>query len=378
MPFRTTSAGRCLHRGRLKFLVLTLAFSCVAMAADDKAAVTVMTRNMDSGTDLLLIFAATTPATFTAAMAATYAEVKASNIPQRAGRLADEIALTQPDLIGLQEATLWRTGALGNSQATTVLYDQLQLLMDALAQRHLHYSLVAVQSLVDAQAPDPLDAINLRITDRNAVLVRSDVPPGHLDVLDVQSQFYTAAYNISSPILGEVHNPRGFIAADVRVRGTRFRFVTTHLESVNPDPASTAAQVAQANELIAAMSSSSEPVILAGDFNANADPGPDHTPTAGNLLAAGFLDVWRVAHPLAIGSTWPLFFEDQLAGVPVVPFERIDLIFARSTDILDVEQTGTNPPYGSDHAGVVANLLPEMQPRTTCRARSLTCLAESR
>ena len=43
----------------------------------------------------------------------------------------------------------------------------------------------------------------------------------------------------------------------------------------------------------------------------------------------------------------------------MTPFERIDLIFGRATQILDVEQTGHTPIYASDHVGVVANLLPE-------------------
>jgi endonuclease/exonuclease/phosphatase family metal-dependent hydrolase len=359
MMHRITVAAACLRVRLLTVILLVLTLSCSALAANDKTAVKVMTRNMDSGTDLLLIFAATDFPSFVSAMAATYAEINASNLPRRASRLADEIASSQPDLIGLQEVTLWRKGPLGNSAATVVLYDQLQLLLDELAQRNLHYSVVAVQSLVDAQAPDFADGINLRITDRNAVLVRSDLPPGHLDILNVQAQRYTAVYNIVNPILGAISNPRGFIAADVKIRGSRFKFVTTHLESVSPDPMSITVQVAQANELIAALSSQTEPVILGGDFNANADIGPDHTATTVNLVAAGFVDAWRTAHPSEPGSTWPLFLEDQFAGTPVTPFERIDLIFGRYTHILDVEQTGLTPVYASDHVGVAANLLPD-------------------
>jgi endonuclease/exonuclease/phosphatase family metal-dependent hydrolase len=343
----------------LTTILLTLTMSSLALAANDNTAVKVMTRNMDSGTDLLFIFAATDFPSFVSAMAATYAEVNASNIPLRAGRLADEIAATQPDLIGLQEVTLWRKGPLDNSAATDVLYDQLQLLMAALAQRNLHYSLVAVQSLADQQAPDFADGINLRLTDRNAVLVRSDLPPGHLAVLSVQAQRYAAELSATSPILGVLSNPGGFIATDVKIRGTRFRFLTTHLQSVTPDPTSITVQVQQAGELIGAVSSVTDAVILAGDFNANADSGPDHTATTENILAAGFLDAWRTAHPSEIGSTWPLFLEDQFAGTPVAPFERIDLIFGRATQILDAQQTGLTPVYGSDHVGVVATLLPE-------------------
>src|SRR5438132_7758680 len=115
---RITGAGEYLRIRLLIAIMLTLVLSCSALAANDKTAVKVMTRNMDSGTDLLFVFAAIDVPSFISAMAATYAEINASNIPLRAGRLADEIASTQPDLIGLQEATLWRTGPLDNSPAT--------------------------------------------------------------------------------------------------------------------------------------------------------------------------------------------------------------------------------------------------------------------
>lgn len=61
------------------------------------------------------------------------------------------------------------------------------------------------------------------------MLVRGDMPPGHLNILNVKAQRYTAALSITNPILGTLPNPRGFIAAEVKIRGTRFEFVTTHL-----------------------------------------------------------------------------------------------------------------------------------------------------
>lgn len=44
--------------------------------------------------------------------------------------------------------------------------------------------------------------------------------------------------------------------------------------------------------------------------------------------------------------------EDIFAG-PSSPFERIDLIFARNLEILDVGVVGNIPLFPSDHAGVV-------------------------
>src|SRR5438309_1556053 len=86
---------------------------------------TVMTQNVDDGTDFGPIFGALTLATLTTVVADTYSEVQASNIPERAATLAGEIAATQPDVVGLQEASLWRTGPSGGP-ATTVTFDALQ------------------------------------------------------------------------------------------------------------------------------------------------------------------------------------------------------------------------------------------------------------
>jgi hypothetical protein len=83
MMHRITCAANNLRVRLLTPIVLTLSLCCSGLAANDKTAVKVMTRNMDSGTDLLFIFAATNFPTFVAAMAATYAEINASNIPRR-------------------------------------------------------------------------------------------------------------------------------------------------------------------------------------------------------------------------------------------------------------------------------------------------------
>jgi hypothetical protein len=95
--------------------------------------VTVMTQNMDEGTDFRLVLTATSFSGLEAAVGATYQEVQASNIPERAAAVAQEIGEAQPALVGLQEATQWLTGSPGSPQATTVVYDQLQSLLDALA-----------------------------------------------------------------------------------------------------------------------------------------------------------------------------------------------------------------------------------------------------
>ena len=356
------SAGR--RCAGTMFLVAAWALLCSWNAmADNPHVVTVMTRNMDAGTDLNYILAATDQASLLTGTAATLAEVKASGIPARASRLADEIAANKPDLIALQEVTLWRTGPLLEPPAVEVLYDQLDLLMAELANRKLHYGIVAVQSLLDAEAPVPTEGIDLRLTDRNVILARIDLPASQFDISNVQTHRYNAFFQFGSPLLGEFVEPAGWMSADVEILKSKFRFVNTHLESTSV-PQGGQIQLAQVDELLAALASPGMPVILAGDFNANAEPGPEFTGAVRKIVLARFPDSWSWANPGDPGYTWPLFGEDQVSG-PATANERIDLIFTggdiplwfgRDPNVLSAERTGTTAPWASDHAGVVVKV----------------------
>ena len=101
---------------------------------DNGRLLNVMTRNMFIGTDFGPILTATTFDQFASEVAIAYLHVQQSNIPERAAALAKEIRAKQPDLVGLQEASIWRTGPLFGA-ATTVTYDALQSLLDELAAR---------------------------------------------------------------------------------------------------------------------------------------------------------------------------------------------------------------------------------------------------
>jgi endonuclease/exonuclease/phosphatase family metal-dependent hydrolase len=352
-----------MNRRRLSgalFLAAAWPLLTTSALADNPHVIKVMTRNMDAGTDLNYILAATDQETLLAGTAATLNEVKASDIPARASRLADEIATHQPDLIALQEVTLWRIGPLMQPPATEILYDQLDLLMTELAKRKLHYGVVAVQSLLDAEAPVPSELVDLRMTDRNVILARTDLPHSQFDITDVQSHRFSTIFSFGSPLLGEFVEPMGWIAVDLKVMQSKIRFVNTHLESTNV-PGGGTIQVAQLEELLGSVNAPGFTVILAGDFNANAEMGPEHTGAVQKIVAAGFSDAWASVNPGVPGYTWPLFGEDQASG-PAQPNERIDLIFTggdiqrwfgRDSNVISVELTGTSAPWASDHAGVV-------------------------
>ena len=116
-----------MFRKMIVMVVLVAALVSMGLAASGPR-ITVMTRNMDAGSDFGAIFAATDDTSFAMGVALTLAQVKASNVPARAASLADEVKAAKPDLISLQEVSLWRTGDIMQPPAVTVLYDQLDLL----------------------------------------------------------------------------------------------------------------------------------------------------------------------------------------------------------------------------------------------------------
>src|SRR2546430_892248 len=96
----------------------------------------VMTRNMDTGSDFGFVLGATDQLGVLLGIRATYQEILASDIPERADGIAAEIQTIHPDLVALQEITTLSTGPYGGP-ATTVVANQLQSLMAALRRRGL-------------------------------------------------------------------------------------------------------------------------------------------------------------------------------------------------------------------------------------------------
>ena len=327
-----------------------------AAAAGHERQVTVMTRNLFVGTDLTPIFTAPTLPQLVGATTTAFLEVQATSFPERADSIADEIAATRPDVVGLQEAMLIRTDVPADGQATpaeTVAYDYLETLLAALAVRGLDYEAVAVVTNADNELPTAL-GFDVRATDRDAILVNRDRRP-RLKVSNAQAGNFFVRVTFQT-ILGPVPFPRGWTSIDVKLRGQRFRVVNTHLEGF-----SAAVQVAQGAELLSGPAGSTLRTLLIGDFNSRADG--TGTPTYGILRAAGFADAWSDVHPGDPGLT--CCWETHLLS-PVPPFdERIDLVLARGSfaalraEIVGEDAVADRTPSGlfhSDHAGVVATL----------------------
>lgn len=340
-------------------LCLTLAVTALGFAAGP-APVKIMTQNMDAGTDLNFAVAellGILPAGVGVEL--TYNEILSADIPGRTALLAARVADKKPDLLALQEATLWRTGTSVDT-ATTVLFDQLQLLLSGLAADGVPYDIVAVNTLKDVAFPKASGGA-LRITDRDVLLIRAGLRPPAFHLSDLHANTFDAVYSI-----GGLQIPSGWISVMVHTGNRHFRLVNTHLQNAVPfDPSAAAVQTAQADQLIHELRNSTVPVVIAGDFNSDAigGSGPDNTPTAALILAAGYLDTWTVAGG-GPGPTWPLYLEDHFPPPffgHAFPFERIDLIFSQGLSVISVERVLAPGPaanifpfFASDHAGVLA------------------------
>ncbi len=333
--------------------VFVLGVAAAPASADSgRRVIKVMTYNMDAGTDFGYFF---TPGyDLQAAAAATIAEVEADNFVGRAGLLADKIRAEKPDLVSLQEVTIWDFVLTETGARVDLVADQLDLLTAALKKRHLPYMVVAVQWLTNLQLPLG-NGTSFHFLDRNVILARTDCEEG-LELSNVQSGNYQADVTL----LGFFRQVNGWMSVDVNLRGRTMRLFATHLETAVSAEDQT--QMLQGSELIGIMNQSPYPVVLAGDLNSDLsglDHGPDLTPTASWIVDAGYADCWTAWHAAGEGLTWSLFREDIYTQYPPpwpIPSERIDLIFAKGLGVLNAKTVGTVAPFPSDHAGVVATL----------------------
>jgi endonuclease/exonuclease/phosphatase family metal-dependent hydrolase len=340
-----------------------------------------MTRNLYLGADLAPAIGAPSLDAFVAATGQILREVSANDFPTRAKGLAKEILTEKPDLVGLQEVALWRTGppSLAPLQtgpsATTVRYDYLQLLLDQLNKGPDRYEVAVVQNEFDLEAPGdengipgdgpaaqgiPNAEINGRLTMRDVILVRRGAG---VQTANPQSGNFKTL--LAVPILGQpLTIKRGWTALDAKVRGSGwFRFVNTHLEAFDPAALVPSIRSLQAGELVApgGPATGSLPVVLVGDLNSDDDtvePGDQQAYQA--LLNAGFVER-STADPLGCCLRSSLLAEG--AGGSVADFDhQVDHVMTNDPSDIGLrysDVTGLLPVNGfwdSDHAGLFSSL----------------------
>jgi endonuclease/exonuclease/phosphatase family metal-dependent hydrolase len=296
-----TALGRRVGLLVALVVVALAGFAAVAQAKPKPAKpkgteVTVMTRNLYLGADLTPAINSTSIQSFIEATGEIFRTVDASNFPVRAKGLAEEILEQEPDLVGLQEAALWRTAEpsllavkSGIPTATTVKYDFLAELLKQLNKKGKTYRAVVVNPEFDFEAPadyngQPHDGpgggspgllenaeINARLTMRDVILAQ--VGAG-VHTSNPQSGHY--AHLLVEKVAGsaEVAVTRGWASIDATVRGSRkFHFVDTHLEAFDPASVVPSIRAQQAAELVGpggpADPANHLPVILLGDLNSD-------------------------------------------------------------------------------------------------------------
>jgi endonuclease/exonuclease/phosphatase family metal-dependent hydrolase len=344
------------HRLPVRLSLLVLAALCAtaffaAPAAEAAFKVKAMSRNLYLGTDLVPVAASGDQATLERNIQAAFQQVRDNNPARRMALVAREIRRHKPDVVGLQEAGIWRTGPKGSSSpARNVAFNYLALLRRAMRRLGLRYRLVEVQPEIDIEGPSA-GGVDVRFTQQDALLVRRR--PG-LRILRSRSDNFDARFDFPSAVLGPIPVVRGWNSVDLAFRGRRFKFVNQHIEAYNDDIRTT-----QARELVArgGPARSPRPVILVGDLNS--DPNGAGGQGAGGynvVTGAGFTDTWAAAHPGNPGFTFGVD-----AALENADFNRrIDFVFERGRFRTRRSQLFGGAPVGgqwpSDHKGVVATL----------------------
>ena len=263
-------------------------------AKKKKGLVSTMTRNLYLGADLAPAINATSTDDFIDKNGQILRDVDTNNFPVRAKGLAAEIKGKSPDLVGLQEVALWRTGPVdlnapltGNFTASDVHVDYLSELMNRLNKGKKRYRVVKVQNEFDFEAPADYNGVAGARQHPGHQLERRDQRTsdhagrrprqGRCRSQGLEDQGRQFRHIYTAKISGvNVNVDRGYISFDAKVRKSpKFRFVNTHLEAFGEPEI----RRDQAKELLAGpLKSGKLPAVLVGDLNSDdntvAGPGP--------------------------------------------------------------------------------------------------------
>jgi hypothetical protein len=336
--------------------------------------VRVMTQNLYIGLDVFPVLGAT-PEEIPFVVADAFADFVANRPDDRMAALANELALVQPHLVGLQEvvevfeqspsdAVLGQTAP----NATDEVIDFLDVLLAELERRGVHYEVAARKVGADIELPR-FDGISgeepvfsdVRTRFSDVILRRAGVPTAPLFAINY-------AVGLPVPSLPGVVIPRSAVAVTATIDGNRLRFVSTHLEPLVPGlPDDSQPQLGQVSELIERLATEHRPelpTIVVGDFNSAAPSG-----TSRQLMqAAGYTDVWTLRAPL--GQSGFTCCQDVVLDNPDSQLsERIDYMWTQNIELRSpvlaftigdqpLFRTSSRPRlWPSDHAGLAALLL---------------------
>ncbi len=403
-----------------RFLISLLAFSFALVPtsitnvqAAEPYQVTVMSRNLYLGADVGV--ALELIPNFPAAAQFMWDQVKLTDFPKRAKKLAGEVALDKPDLIGIQEATIWYCRKNAWSQKVEVFNFLDQFIestraiglpyelaeFNGVSAFNPGYSISAIPYLTKVKDPETFPALfgsesaSCGFTIGDAILVRKDLAS---NIKQVGNTEYDATYSIV-PTLMTIY--RGYTWVDYQIKDSLVRVVSTHLESIwdeNKVPNS----ALQATQLIDDLKSAKMPLIVMGDFNADyRDPRAKDAPNPGEqpvvsetcptpgaakcnaftaMIEAGFKNASPDAEDpkhFSWGASALLDGPDPKRAQVATQYgnqygftDRLDYIFTKNVysnisskmigniypDGSSIWDCGKKKCFASDHAGVVATI----------------------
>jgi endonuclease/exonuclease/phosphatase family metal-dependent hydrolase len=339
-------------------LLALLALAAVAVpqaaqaAKKPKPQLTVMSRNLYLGADIIQLVTAPDVATEEQKVAALHQTVNQTNFALRAKAIASEIRKTKPDIVGLQEVARYYKGADGVhdgiKDATTPVYDWLALLRKQIKARHLHYRVVSQETEIDVEVPSA-EGYDLRLKLGNAVLLRTG-KGAHVKLRKPLKGVFSDQLTV--PLADQtVKLSRGYAGMTGTVAGKRFIFLDPHAEAYSDADATK-----QFKQLVRTAAKSRRiPTIIAGDFNS--DPAASGGGAGGYnaVIRAGFKDTGKRANtccqdenllnPQSKLNQWI----DHIVVRPAAKVIRSVIVGNRVSDKIG----GLWP---SDHAGVVATI----------------------
>jgi len=323
-----------------------------------------MTYNLYLGANLQPLFGVEDPAELVRRAAEIFAHLDKVDFNVRAVALAREIIDADPDVVALQEVSLWRSAPFSNPGDVTTRYDFLKILVDELSRQGHPYRTAVVNPTFNGMLPIGAAQFGVptlaMFTDRNAIIVRSD--SSELTTANPAQGVYDARVRVK---IGSnfIEFPRGWASVDVQVRDRWYTLIDTHLEAFDP-----AIREAQVGELVNIVAASPYPVLLAGDLNVY--------PEGSRAVDA---EEWQMFGSVGLVDSWveadeaPAFTagqSDDLDNVPSALDNMVDFVLhGDDTHVQAVDGSGhiageelddrtdTVPPlWPSDHAGVVVTL----------------------
>jgi endonuclease/exonuclease/phosphatase family metal-dependent hydrolase len=355
---------------------------------------TVMSRNIYLGADVGVALELIPD--MPAAAQFMWDQVNKNDFSKRSIALAAEIKSYKPDVIGIQEATIWYCKKNAWSKKTEVFNFTDQLLealggdyviasKDGTSAFNPGYSINPIPFLT--MVKDPMRFQKLFGQDKaacgfqigDALAIKKELAG---QVIKVGNSEYENSYSIV-PTLMTIY--RGYTWADIKIEDVPVRFISTHLESIwDENKVPNAAK--QATQLISDVKETNMPLVVIGDFNSDPrDPRPANAanpglqPTASEecpagsskcsayrlMIEAGFNDAgpdssepttytWGM-NALLTGPDPDRLKSAQGMGNDYGFTDRLDYIFTKNgVDVSTSQIIGFKAPYATDHAGVFA------------------------